>query len=364
MSKFISLFFLSVSCTGPKTATDLEEAAPLRQSVLEIGPSNVGHKLTHSTYSDPLGQRVTIAIDIWYPTEDNDGTAAKYFDSISDDAVISEASLADSTHVGGHPVIVFSHGSNLYGGSSAFLMRHFASHGWVAVAPTHVGNTIIDFGSGDCATDAYGCRSENVWLQRPLNTVTALESIPEAVGSSARVDSVILAGYSYGAYDTWARAGGRIDRFSLEEACSAGGISGGCSEAGLNAISADLYDDRIAAIIPMAGAHAFPFTAKGLENLVPPALQMSGTLDDDSPDWVWDNSEGTALTWLSIEGACHGLWSFGGCTEIDIDEGQSIIAAYALAFSRKHLFEDESEETLGLLDGSIAPWPLTDIRSK
>ena len=44
----------------------------------------------------------------------------------------------------GYPVLVFSHGS-LYGGSSAFLARHFASHGWVVAAPDHTGH-LLDYG--------------------------------------------------------------------------------------------------------------------------------------------------------------------------------------------------------------------------
>ena len=47
-------------------------------------------------------------------------------------------------HPQGYPVIVHSHGWEGHAGNSAFMMRHFASHGWVAVAPDHTGNTLTD----------------------------------------------------------------------------------------------------------------------------------------------------------------------------------------------------------------------------
>ena len=322
----------------------------------------MGHKSGETQYRDPLGQDIILPLDIWYPTEDSSGEDATYFDTFNDDLAWAEASLADAIHNDGHPVLVFSHGSNLYGASSAFLMRHFASHGWVTVAPTHVGNTVVDLNSGDCDTDDFSCRSENVWLQRPLNTVAALDAVVSVLGSPPSVDSVVLAGFSYGAYDTWIHAGARVSESELRQACSVGGISGGCSDAGIEAISSLRRDDRVAAIIPMAGAHAFPFDMDGRSNLDTPVLQMSGTQDDDDPKWIWDNTENTPMTWLSIEGACHGLWSFGGCSDIETIEGQNLISTYALAFARRHLLGDTSEETTTLLDGSYIPWPSTDIQ--
>ena len=47
-------------------------------------------------------------------------------------------------HPDGYPVHVYSHGNMGFGGASPFLMRHFASHGWVVVAPDHTGNTFTD----------------------------------------------------------------------------------------------------------------------------------------------------------------------------------------------------------------------------
>ena len=355
---------LLTACTEENRATEGDNAATPLQTAIEPGPYNIGHRAVEAKYDDPLGQAVSVPVDIWYPTEDTDGVAAAYLGTIKDDAAWSDATLASPAHRDGHPVLVFSHGSNLYGASSAFLMRHFASHGWIAVAPTHVGNTITDLDDGDCDTDAYGCRTQAVWLQRPLNTMAALEQVAAALGDSPEVDSVVLAGFSYGAYDTWARAGGAIDRESVSSACDSGGISGGCTDAGITAMSRDFFDERISAIIPMAGAHAYPFGATGLDGITIPGLMMSGTLDADDPGWVWEHSVNTPLTWLSIEGACHGLWSFGGCAEVDTSEGHQAIASYALAFARAHLLNDASEETLGLLDGSIQPWSWVSLRSR
>ena len=74
--------------------------------------------------------------------------------------------------------------------------------------------------------------------------------------------------------------------------------------------------------------------------------------------------EGTSLSWASIETGCHQMFSVGGCPDIEIDDGWDMIEAYALAFSRHHLLADESEESIGLLNGSLQPWTQISIQSK
>ena len=357
----------AVACGQTEKGEPPEPAeGPLDWSVLEPGSFQVGHRLLETRYDDPTGSTVTLPVDVWYPTSDTEGEPAVYFDLVEDEDAFSEASLAATAFEGGHPVLVFSHGSNLYGGSSSYLMRHFASHGWIVTAPTHVGNTMTEFGDGDCESDVASCRPLDVWYQRPQNTMAALDAL--AGGSDfaahANTDAVVLAGYSFGGYDTWARAGGVIERSTIEAACDAGGFDGGCTEAGIDALSMDFTDDRIRAAIPIAGAHGFPFGDTGRENLSVPVLQMSGTEDHDNPQYVWDSSTGTPLHWVSIEDGCHQMFSLGGCPEIEAEAGFDMIEAYTFAFARHHLLGDESEETMGLLDGTLSPWPQVSIQNR
>lgn len=361
----MAVLFLAAGC-GPNKGGAAVDDDPSLWSVLESGSYAVGHRLLETRYDDPARSTVTLPVDVWYPTDDTEGEPARYFDIVEDAQAFSGASIAASIHDGGHPVLVFSHGSNLYGGSSSYLMRHFASHGWIVAAPTHVGNTMTEFGGGDCESDVASCRSLEVWYQRPQNTMAALDALAEGAefAAYANTDEVVLAGFSFGAYDTWARAGAVIERSTIEEACEAGGFDGGCIDRGIDALAMDFTDARIRAVIPIAGAYEFPFGETGRQDLTVPVMQMSGTVDHDNPRWVWDNSAGTPIQWVTIEDGCHQMFSLGGCPEIEAEEGFDMIEAYTFAFARHHLLGDMSIETLGLLNGSLSPWSQVSIQQK
>ncbi len=358
---------LSFAC-GPDSqdGEGADEVDPLGWSVLEPGIFGVGHRLTETTHTDPMGISVTIPIDIWYPTDATAGEPAVYFGVVEDPQSFSEVAPSEPVHRDGYPVLVFSHGSNLYGGSSAYLMRHFASHGWIAVAPTHVGNTMTEFGGGDCESEVASCRSMDVWVQRPHNTMAALDALSndETLGDKANTDAVVLAGFSYGAYDAWARIGGVIARSTIVDACEENAFDGGCTEDGIDALATNLFDERVVAAIPIAGAHAFPFEANGRAGLSTPVMQISGTADDDNPQWVWDNSANTSMDWVSIEAGCHQMFSLGGCSQIDAEDGFDMVEAYSFAFARHHLLADDSEQSMGLLDGTTQPWEAVTIKRK
>ena len=373
-SKFTSwvfvplVFWLLPGCQAASDSKPVQVTEdPLSWSVLESGPFAVGHRLLETRYDDPTHTTVTLPVDVWYPTEDAAGDPATYFDIVEDELSWSEAALADSVYEDGHPVLIFSHGSNLYGGSSSYLMRHFASHGWIVAAPTHVGNTMTEFGGGDCESDIASCRTLEVWYQRPQNTMAALDALAEGsdFAAHAHTDDVVLAGFSYGGYDNWARAGGVIERSTIEAACEAGAFDGGCTELGIDALAMDFSDARIRAVIPIAGAYEFPFGETGRADVSIPIMQMSGTEDHDNPQWVWENSAGTSLHhWVSIADGCHQMFSLGGCPEIEIEEGFDMIEAYTFAFARHHLLGDESDETVGLLNGSLSPWAQVSIEGR
>src|SRR5262249_21148741 len=106
-------------------------------------PFHVGYRSWTVTYNAPAqADPRTITVDVWYPTLDADGPHPVYLKLFEDDDVIEGASLAPPVDPSGYPVHVYSHGSYGFGGTSSDLMHYFASHGWVAVAPNHTGNTL------------------------------------------------------------------------------------------------------------------------------------------------------------------------------------------------------------------------------
>jgi predicted dienelactone hydrolase len=329
----------------------------LSWSVLEAGEFAIGYRQVEQTYTQPSGEDFTIPVSIWYPTGQTNGEAPMYYGIVEDTEAVVDAEPAASAHEGGYPVLIFSHGSYLYGASSSFLARHFASHGWIVAAPDHVGNLLIDYG-----TDP----ELPIYYQRPLNDAAALDAVSEwSEITGAVTDRIVLSGYSFGGYDTWASIGGQLSRSAFESMCKAGTLPE-CSEAELSALEAGFADDRIVAAIAMAGAQRFElFAENGLADLSVPVMQLSGTEDDrDDPQQMWDATGDSELTWVSIEGGCHEMFSAGGCPGLSREDGFSLINAYSLAYARQQLLGDSSDEISGLLAGSELPWPMVDVSSR
>ena len=339
---------LMLACSGgADTATDGVD--PLSWSVLTAGEFSVGYRQVEQTYAQPGGEDTTIPVSIWYPTSQTSGAAPMYYGIVEDTEAIVDAEPAASAHEAGYPVLIFSHGSYLYGASSSFLARHFASHGWIVAAPDHVGNLLVDYGNEPALP---------IYCQRPLNDAAAIEAVSAWTDiSGALTDQVVLAGYSFGGYDTWASIGAQLSRPQFESMCADGTLAE-CSEAELAELEAGFADERVIAAIAMAGAQRFELFAEGgLADLSVPVMQLSGTEDDrDDPQQMWDITGSSELTWVSIEGGCHEMFSAGGCPSLEREDGFSLINAYSLAFARYRLLEDRGEEVSGLLDGSALPW--------
>lgn len=351
------VFALMVACTAGKDSGDqgVTTVDPLEWSVFSDGGFSVGHRLVEQTYIDPAGETVVVPINIWYPTEQTDGPSPVYYSIQEDELAISDATPAAPVHDGGFPVMLFSHGSHLYGGSSSYLMRHFASHGWVVAAPDHIGNTLVDYGDGV---------SLPVFYHRPLNDRAALTAVAAQTDLAAVTDAVMMSGYSFGGYDAWVLNGAPLNRAAFAKECESG-VFEGCTDAQLDALDSDLSMPEVVGVMPLAGAgHFHHFASGGLANRPAPALMMSGSEDDDDPQQMWTETAGTPMIWATVEGGCHALFSVGGCAEIETEEGYAIIEALALAFARQTLLRDDSEAVTALLSGADVPWETVSIQSR
>ncbi|MFT4978741.1 MAG: putative dienelactone hydrolase, partial [Myxococcota bacterium] len=185
------------------------------------GPFNVGHVTIEHTYTAFEGDEPrTIPIDVWYPTEDTSGEDAIHLYG-TDALSFEDAVPAAPIHDGGYPIHLYSHGWQGWGATSSFLMRHFASHGWVAVAPNHVGNLLADH-EDPLYTAHYIHKLRD--LQESLDVVAAL-----ALAGPKQADAVVLSGHSFGAsYGAWGGGGARSD--AIEETCASGGLGSPCTE--------------------------------------------------------------------------------------------------------------------------------------
>ncbi|MAA79187.1 MAG: hypothetical protein CL916_07990 [Deltaproteobacteria bacterium] len=299
----------------------------LTWEVSEPGPFQVGYTTKEISYS-LLGDERTTLINIWYPTEETQGEAAEYFSIVEDEGAFFDASWAAPVAEDGYPVLVFSHGSFLYGGSSAFLPKHFASHGWVVAAPDHTGHLLSDYG---------GSVEASTFYLRPYNNSAALDALMSL--ENIHTDEAILSGFSFGATDNWMNAGAQMNMESITEMCTDGTLPSGCSEEERSLFEEGFLDSRFQAIIPMAGADRFAWiSTQGRSNVDIPVLMISGTEDSDSPQTIVSEVQGVELTSIEIEGGCHQLFSVGNCPQISTEEGYSIVQTESLRFARENLF--------------------------
>jgi len=90
--------------------------------------------------------------------------------------------------------------------------------------------------------------------------------------------------------------------------------------------------------------------AEGIADIVIPTMHMTGSEDRPQANAdVWAALPAPAHR-VHVEGGCHQLFALGGCELIEDDPGLIIINAYALAFGRHYLLDDQG--VLPLLDGT------------
>ena len=341
---------LMLGCTPADDGPNEPSIDPLSWSVEAPGPFAVGYTAWEYSYT-PAGasNQRTIPVHLWYPTEDTSGQGVTYEFIFGDADSWLDAVPAAAVHSSGYPVLAYSHGNQGFAGSSAFLMRKAASHGWVAVAPDHIGNTLSTHSAP---------RPLSLWLNRGQDVSAAMDSLQERALELLRgdldIDSSVVSGHSFGGYTTWSSMGAAFDRERIEQRCDEGVYPPEqCSEALLDAFEAGVSDPRFAAGITLAGGGGEEwFGEGGLRAVDRPMLQLSGSRDAGAVVGVWERTEGVDLTWVDVEGGCHQLFALGGCDEVPSDEGHWLVSTYSFAFARLHALADNSADTLSLLDGS------------
>ncbi len=325
----------------------------LAWDVASDGPFGCGYRTLEITYQPAgvVGER-TITVSLWYPTADTTGTPVQYQGFFTDEDVFVGASLAPPV-AGTYPLHLHSHGHTGFAGSSPWVMRHFATHGWVVAAPDHTGNTIAD---------NIDPRPPWMYFVRAADlsaTLDRLASLPSSDELAGLIDTtrVIGSGHSFGGYTILGVGGAAFDVPAIEASCDGGpGLvaPGPCTAAEIAAFEAGTRDDRVIAVMPMAAGNHAMYGA-GIGDVAVPVLQLSGDADvrvtnAGESDPIWALLPAGSIR-VDVAGGCHQLFGLGGCDAIPDDVGLPLVNAYTLAFARLHLLADES--VTGLLDGSV-----------
>lgn len=347
-----------------ETGNDVADAVAPSPGSGERGPYAAGVQVR--TWTDATRERA-LPVAIWYPAE-GDVAATIPIATLLQDAEqratyegllgtapadcpsrtvqgVNEATAATAP-AGGWPVVVYSHCHNCLGLSGATVASHLASHGFVVLAPDHVGNTLFD-GLADASmplnADTLAMRVADLTFVLD----TALEGNAELVGDglAGMLDAtrVGAAGHSFGAV----------------------------SVAGLTA-----SDDRIVAVVPMGAPPESPlFPGVFLADIDAPMMLVLLTEDNSITEvgntLMRDNFEAaTSPVWkLEIVDAGHGSVSdlcgiaaayMPGCGEdnrqtnpretfnyIPVADGLAIAAEWTTRFLRAHV-RNEPEATAEL----------------
>ncbi len=355
--------------TGDETTTGEDELPPAD----EVGPYSVGYRTMDVTYTpEGFTDPRTIKVAIWYPTEASSGDAAVYFDLVTREDVLLEATPA----AGPHPVLAFSHGNGGVAEQSYFMTERFASHGWVVVAPDHTGNTLVDFDESLLA---------DIVVLRPLDMSAMLDDVyalPAGDPLAGQLsDDLVVSGHSFGGYTTLALAGGKFDVDSLVSDCEIDPMGLACESltpARIEQLDAGFADPRVDVAIPLTPGAIFLFGEDGLGEVDVPTMLMTSVLDETTPDAddgdpAWsslDGPEDLRIEFLTgghytFSVACElGLIEGDGCGDDFIDpvEAYDVINHYALAFARDKLWGDASVSEV--LDGTLSLSDVVTLEAK
>ena len=174
-----------------------------------------------------------LTVWIWYPALNPEGLEEQFvysigvaefappFDAVNGQAIFD---ATPDTEGNPYPLVIFSHG--LFGSSlmSVPLLEHLASHGFVVVAPEHMGTHMLDFFTQSEETSATDV-IEAIYY-RPADLVHMMELSDTLTGPGGALEGAIdtdtaaVMGYSTGGTSAFQVAGSRLDFSYLGDWCA------------------------------------------------------------------------------------------------------------------------------------------------
>lgn len=326
-------------------------------AVGQAGPFKVGYRVIDYTYTPKgEGHARSIPIHIWYPTNDTTGETGIRYEGLFRDQFDSQLGVEPAPPLSdcGYPVMVYSHGHRGFAAGAAYLMNHFASHGWLAIAPEHIGNTL---------TDNIDPRPPHIYVTRPQDFSAALDALDhlpahDFLAKTAASDKVLAVGHSFGVYTMWAVAGLKFSAAKVDQFCHDPNdtMEPDCTAEQAATFKAGFKDDRIVAAVLLDGGleqrwHNVTDTAE----VTMPLAMMTGT--ESYPNAASDFAELQApnLSWLEFVGGCHESFNSAifttGCETLAVEPAYQAIQSYVLAFARQHVLADADQAVIDIVNG-------------
>lgn len=352
---------------GQTDTSAAAETATGPASLMGMGPLHCGHREVSIDYDLPAGfGKRTIPLHIWYPTTVTDGPHPTFIGIFKDATAVQDAALAPPLGNGGYPLLVHSHGYRGYAGNSAPVFCYLATHGYVTLAPDHIGNLL---------TDTPDPMPMSVWVERPLDIRQAVkwaQNPPAGDPLAGKLDlqHVAVSGHSYGTYNVWAAAGAQYDMAALQKRCKDEWPD--CQPELLAAFATPMAEPLFKTAIAMAGDGSDVFGPQGKNAVKMPLLQMNGSLDDAGEAGLYDAVTAVDLTWVKVDGGCHQLFGLGNesvggepaCAKLPSAEGFATIEPWILAWLRVKAFGETSGEAADIVSGKKVVSPRVTLKHK
>jgi predicted dienelactone hydrolase len=326
----------STSSTTTTTSTTSTTATTSTPSLTYAAPGS--HAVGYRVFTITGAQEQTLTVRAWYPAVHTTAEPRpidyiapnKFGEQITPGKEITSIgqALADAQpeQTGGpYPLVVFSHGFSLSPIVYSTLVEHYASQGYVVLAPEH--NEGFD---GSLTGFWSELIDRPVDVRRTIDYAEQLTKSGEPLAGMIDLDHVAVVGHSYGGYTALAAAGARFDFAAYKTRCAAltsdDPLNFFCApipyesdmamRAGLDEVPSGLWpsfgDPRVKAAISLAG-DAYPFDQQGLAELKVPIMAMGGTIDDGTPyTWgaklTYDSAGSKNKTLVTFPGAGHMLF--------------------------------------------------------
>ena len=260
------LFTCFFACTEKTTDTAIVDNYSAPDSIGPFTAGTISENFTHS-------YGFNVPVQVWYPSTQTTGEVHKY-DDIKAGTALQSIPVDCSTE---HPVVLFSHGNQGLRYQSYFLTEYLASHGYVVVAPRHVGNSFMDYDAD---------RMSEVVFRRPLDIQESFDWLLEQPQfmDCVEQDAYTIIGHSFGGYTTLALLGGSLDTEESLQFCASYPDAWLCDEIAQfveengNQV-VNFGDDRAKRGISLAPA-GYEALLHALPNLTEPIVVLGGSTDD------------------------------------------------------------------------------------
>lgn len=260
-------------------------------------------------------EEVTYAITLKFPTEPLHAPMVVYGRALLDAAIDTVAAP--------YPLVVFSHGFSANAAWYSTLIEHYASYGFIVLAPEHVEQFDPEW-SGILNASIDRPRD----IKQTLDYAEAMNAPGGDMVGLVDMQHVAVVGHSYGGYTALAMAGAQYDIDAFNARCAqlpaddpnaflcaplASKEADLAARAELDPMPTGLWpsfgDPRVTVILPMAG-DSYLFDKAGLSKITIPMMAIGGTEDTGTP-YAWgsrpsyDDASSARKTLVTVEGAEH-----------------------------------------------------------